>query len=165
MWLNTLSKLKTRISTDPAGLADISPYSLDLRLLQSSPTYSLLSLHTMCVPLDTARPHRHGGCHCMSTPMQEAQPFPSTCSQHPPLSSCAEPRAGTGGCPCSPLRCSPHQECFHFAQPVVLLPSLPVALPNRHRHRWGLNVFCLVCLPKARIHTSSCQDFFESFQK
>lgn len=62
MCLNTPSKPKTRISTNPAGLADFSPYPLHCRLLQSSSTHPPFPLHTTHVPWNTARLPTSGGC-------------------------------------------------------------------------------------------------------
>lgn len=62
MCFNTLSKPKTRISTNPAGLANFLLYPLCCRLLQSSSIHPPFPLHTMCVSWDTARLPTPGGC-------------------------------------------------------------------------------------------------------
>lgn len=61
MCLNTPSKPKTRISTNPSGLADFSLYPLHCRILQSSPTHPPLPLHTTPVPSDRTRLPTSGG--------------------------------------------------------------------------------------------------------
>lgn len=61
MCFNTLSKPKTRISTNPAGLADFLLYPLCCRLLQSSCIHPPFPF-TPCVSWDTARLPTPGGC-------------------------------------------------------------------------------------------------------
>lgn len=84
---NTPSKPKTRISTNPAGLADFLLHPLCCRLLQSFSIHPPFPLHTMCVSWDTARLPTPGGCSPTNTlphtaPGRGAQHWQDTPSTH-----------------------------------------------------------------------------------